>query len=591
LVVDDDIPQIIKLHGDYKYDRLKNTEQELQELEDKIGNRFISSIQGGGLLVVGYSGNDDSVMDKLNELVSVDKKLPYGVIWCTPKGYDLSEKAKSFMKAACDNNNASCVVEIDDFDDLMYRLYVSEDNLNDEIENGWRQIENKQRIEFNNCVKYKGFVRTNSLQSNDMPTFWYKFKANITNWKELKSIINNKNIVAGLIKGSVVCFAKKDDIVNIFEGKITSPILKSEIPDYMFFRDNSVYVGMLYDLIGKSFLENGLQKFGKNKYYNMENSIKSESGLDYYDAIEVFLTLKQKKVVVTLLPTVYIESTGGNPIDESKKQIKINMYMSSIYNKTYNSKIKEWISRITLENKISFCIDKFQLYFNPITYSYGGSNRTKSWPLVNCFSVEEPVMQFDVDDTEQSSINQLKGLCNYGPVDISFKQESYRRALKLAILCPKNQLNIIINHLNRLKNNSIPKSDKDFLPPYSGFEAIFKRSIEIPSNNSSQCITYDGNKAIKFTPIEFYKGLTKYIDKITMDNPTIDVLVIYIPNSFAHLREVKNENTYFDLHDSLKVYCAGKNLIIQIIEERSAIVPEIILTTLPWNCNRRFHFK
>ena len=35
------------------------------------------------------------------------------------------------------------------------------------------------------------------------------------------------------------------------------------------------------------------------------------------------------------------------------------------------------------------------------------------------------------------------------------------------------------------------------------------------------------------------------------------------------MRELKNDNVYFDLHDSLKIYCAGKGIVTQIIEERS----------------------
>lgn len=35
------------------------------------------------------------------------------------------------------------------------------------------------------------------------------------------------------------------------------------------------------------------------------------------------------------------------------------------------------------------------------------------------------------------------------------------------------------------------------------------------------------------------------------------------------MRELKNDKIYFDLHDSLKIYCAGKGIVTQIIEERS----------------------
>ena len=52
------------------------------------------------------------------------------------------------------------------------------------------------------------------------------------------------------------------------------------------------------------------------------------------------------------------------------------------------------------------------------------------------------------------------------------------------------------------------------------------------------------------------------------DKHEFDVLVIYIPYQLSKMRELKNENVYFDLHDSLKIYCAGKGIVTQIIEER-----------------------
>lgn len=56
---------VFKLHGDYRYDKLQNTSEELRELEDKIRQEFISKLSGKGLLVIGYSGSDESIMGTL----------------------------------------------------------------------------------------------------------------------------------------------------------------------------------------------------------------------------------------------------------------------------------------------------------------------------------------------------------------------------------------------------------------------------------------------------------------------------------------------------------------------------------------------
>src|SRR5690606_14113461 len=57
-----DIPTVVKLHGDFRYDALQNTDEELQQLEENLHNYFLQAATQRGLLVVGYSGSDESVL-------------------------------------------------------------------------------------------------------------------------------------------------------------------------------------------------------------------------------------------------------------------------------------------------------------------------------------------------------------------------------------------------------------------------------------------------------------------------------------------------------------------------------------------------
>ena len=55
----------ISLHGDYRYDALKNTPKELQTQETELRKELIKETSTTSLIVVGYSGRDGSVMDAL----------------------------------------------------------------------------------------------------------------------------------------------------------------------------------------------------------------------------------------------------------------------------------------------------------------------------------------------------------------------------------------------------------------------------------------------------------------------------------------------------------------------------------------------
>ena len=54
----ENVPEIIKLHGDYLYDRIQNTADELQKIEQHIGHLSTTRLSDNQLLVIGYSGND-----------------------------------------------------------------------------------------------------------------------------------------------------------------------------------------------------------------------------------------------------------------------------------------------------------------------------------------------------------------------------------------------------------------------------------------------------------------------------------------------------------------------------------------------------
>jgi NAD-dependent SIR2 family protein deacetylase len=55
----------VSLHGDYRYDLLKNTASELQEQEAALRSSLITELKDTSLIVCGYSGRDQSLMDAL----------------------------------------------------------------------------------------------------------------------------------------------------------------------------------------------------------------------------------------------------------------------------------------------------------------------------------------------------------------------------------------------------------------------------------------------------------------------------------------------------------------------------------------------
>ena len=552
-------PNIIKLHGDYLFDKLKNTESELQKLEDKIADIWKTSIKQNGLIVIGYAGNDNSVMSVLEGLIN-EGGIKKGVYWCKPRGSNLSIRACKFMENACNVNEQSAVVEIDGFDDLMYSLYLAMNLENSNIDELWKGHDKKQEILYDAIGRHTASAITNALPAIQFPRKCYVFSSNITTWKELRSI-TNKSCVAILHKGKVWALGSKNGILEAFADKNISYIEEMDIPIYMMKLEHSDVIGMFYEIIENNLLSKGLSSFGKNKYFD-RNSKRLRNGYFVYDAIKIALSFVKDNVVMNLLPTVHVLKSDGSQLDRFAYQNIVNNEMSTLYNKQMNEKVEIWVQKLSKNRKLIFELGNAILEFSTQRIRFAGTGS-----IDKCYQAKETELAFDYENDSCIAVNQLKGLINYGPL------ESYaNRSVRLAVLSPRECAADIWRHLNELNKHHATtlKQDKAFLPEYIGFQDAFRCGLNIPNGNDTKRFKgYSLSDALKASAEEFFNGICRYIDVMEREKHEFDVLVIYIPNQLSKMRELKNENVYFDLHDSLKIYCAGKGIVTQIIEERS----------------------
>ena len=70
----------VSIHGDYRYDDLKNTDEELRNQEELLKRALIDSLATQSLIVMGYSGRDESVMEVLEEALC--RSGPSKLYWC-----------------------------------------------------------------------------------------------------------------------------------------------------------------------------------------------------------------------------------------------------------------------------------------------------------------------------------------------------------------------------------------------------------------------------------------------------------------------------------------------------------------------------
>lgn len=116
-----DWPLLVKLHGDYQSEQLKNTTAELASQDERHRRVLVDVCQRFGLVVAGYSGRDASVMEALHAALAGDSPYPGGLYWIARPGASLLSLVRDFLDAAARRTDVA-LVEAENFDELTAEL-------------------------------------------------------------------------------------------------------------------------------------------------------------------------------------------------------------------------------------------------------------------------------------------------------------------------------------------------------------------------------------------------------------------------------------------------------------------------------------
>ena len=115
-------PVDVKLHGDFHSRRLKNTTEELRHQDTRLRKLLVDSCKRYGLVVAGYSGRDDSVMDTLNDALNNTGTFPPGLFWLHYGEDQPLPRVRDLLANAHKEGIEVGVVRIDNFDEVLRDL-------------------------------------------------------------------------------------------------------------------------------------------------------------------------------------------------------------------------------------------------------------------------------------------------------------------------------------------------------------------------------------------------------------------------------------------------------------------------------------
>lgn len=131
----EEFPCVCKLHGDFRYEHTKNTSEEVHKLDLQMESCFKTELCSKGLVVLGYSGSDNSIMSALESWLDKDDFLSKGIYWLKLYGAKLSPRVQKLLDVVKSKNKKAFIVDIRSFDLFFEGLYDQLGIYNPEIEN------------------------------------------------------------------------------------------------------------------------------------------------------------------------------------------------------------------------------------------------------------------------------------------------------------------------------------------------------------------------------------------------------------------------------------------------------------------------
>ena len=212
-------PVEVKLHGDFRSRRLKNTSAELRNQDGKMGQALIHSCQRYGLIVSGYSGRDDSVMNSLEQAIAGPNSFPAGLFWLHRGDDTPLTQVTQLLQTAIEMGIDAAIVSIESFDEVMRDLLRLIDGLDTYELDAFAQ---ERRVWSPAPIptgrKGTPVIRLNALPIVQAPTVCRRVFCEIGGTSEVRRAVRSAgvNVIAARSQNGVLAFGSDVDVRAAF---------------------------------------------------------------------------------------------------------------------------------------------------------------------------------------------------------------------------------------------------------------------------------------------------------------------------------------------------------------------------------------
>ncbi len=585
----------VSLHGDYRYDDLKNTDGELQQQEAELQAALGQTLKTHSLVVAGYSGRDPSVMDALQKGILQDDAQGK-IYWC-----GFSDKpapaVEQLLLAAKEKNREAYFVGGVSFDDMMARLALhclegdaiqkAKDLLK---EHGGQQSSRTAFSIPNGPVT--GVIKSNAWPLR-CPAEMFEFQLtkwpNEKVWRWLEEKTSGHRVVAVPFK-KVLALGTLDGIRDAFGDLIDGEILRVPISaGDLRFEDGAVMNLIRQALVRAIAEKHHLSTDGSRIIWkpSKDQTVREGSyAFAVHQAARLSLRRAGEQIYVSIDPTVHLEGETEDNSDAARNaRMRILGYQ---HNDKFNAALNDWRHVLFTRNAptdFDFPSGSGAFTFTVKSAPAFAALRTPKKPTVSLpenfsrmlhhdgIEVTEPFLRFArTQNNYTRDTLPLRGLSKNGPYDLSLTLPGDDNRIKVAVLCPKAESGMLEQFLVDASTTHRPQrgANEEYLVDFQGFDSIFRSHIAMPSRGDGlwyHLPDIDSGKNEREGSLELSRNIREGITSIASKGRA--VILVFTPERWRKWRGFKNDDEVFDVHDFVKAYCVQEGIATQFLDQNT----------------------
>ena len=589
----------ISLHGDYRYDALKNTPEELQTQEATLRNALIEEMRATPLIVVGYSGRDRSVMDALHETYT---EPGTGVLfWC---GFDDGappDHVMALIRHARDHGRQAHYVPTLGFDDLMTRLAL-------------HCLHGEQRGAARRCIaalapedllhrepfQIPRFTNATLIKSNafeiECPAEVFQFDLKVWPtervWASLREAVGERPLVAVPLRGKVLGLGTIEDIHDAFGDNVKGSVERTPVAPEDLRHEDSAVVSLMRQALVQSVAESakvetdGIKTLWRS--HTFREVRRGDVSYSVHEAAGIFLRRLGGVQHLVLMPSLKVfDQNGTEPPREISNPIKLEI-LGYQHNKPFNKAVNDWRKTLFAKDRAvvlafpwnSGTTFKFRIRRSPIFASIGLPSggrplrvSQQMQPLIKHqgSQLAEPPLLFSnrADSAPVKDTLPIRGILNNRPYDYPLTSCGLSSSLRIGIVCPAAEAQTLHGYIQSIQRTHTPSpTERDYLLDYPGFQTAYGLPVELPAPESAGWITCpepSTREPVQGT-LDAARLINRNIERLHASHAP-DVVLIYIPDRWRPFRGYRTESESFDLHNFVKAFCVQRGIATQFLNE------------------------